>query len=116
MVKYKGGCHCGKIAFEVEGDLQQVVECNCSMCSRRGGLLWFVPRQQLGLGTPAADYATYTFNNHRIKHHFCPTCGIAPFSEASDKSGNPMAAVNARCLEGVEISALKVMPFDGRSL
>ena len=25
----------------------------------------------------------------------CPTCGIAPFSEASDKSGNPMAAVNA---------------------
>jgi hypothetical protein len=86
------------------------------MCSRRGGLLWFVPRQQLSLGTPAADYATYTFNNHRIKHHFCPTCGIAPFSEASDKSGNPMAAVNARCLEGVEISALKVMPFDGRSL
>jgi hypothetical protein len=46
----------------------------------------------------------------------CPTYGIAPFSEASDKSGNPMAAVNARCLEGVEISALKVMPFDGRSL
>jgi len=27
-----------------------------------------------------------------------------------------MAAVNARCLEGVEISALKMMPFDGRSL
>jgi hypothetical protein len=66
-------------------------------------------RQQLSLGTPAADYATYTFNNHRIKHHFCPTCGIAPFSEASDKSGTPMAAVNARCLEGVEISALKVI-------
>jgi hypothetical protein len=60
----------------------------------------------------SAGYA----DNHRIKHHFCPTCGIAPFSEASDKSGNPMAAVNARCLEGVEISALKVMPFDGRSL
>jgi hypothetical protein len=41
---------------------------------------------------------------------------VEPFSEASDISENRMAAVNARCLEGVEISALKVLPFDGRSL
>ena len=45
-----------------------------------------------------------------------PTCGIAPFSEASHKLGNPMVAAMRCCLEGVEISALKVMPFDGRSL
>ena len=44
-MKYRGSCHCGKIAFEVEGTLEQVMECNCSLCSRRGYLLWFVPRE-----------------------------------------------------------------------
>ncbi len=113
---YKGGCHCGKIAFEVEGDLEQVVECNCSLCSKRGSLLWFVPRAQLRLTTPAADLATYTFNTHRIRHRFCSTCGCAPFGEGADGSGNAMAAVNSRCLEGVDVSALEVMQYDGRSL
>ena len=46
-MKYKGSCHCGKIAFEVEGELNGAMACNCSMCSRKGSLLWFVPRDQL---------------------------------------------------------------------
>ena len=46
-MKYKGSCHCGKVAFEVEGELNGAMACNCSMCSRKGSLLWFVPRDQL---------------------------------------------------------------------
>ena len=49
---YKGSCHCRQVAFEVEGTFDQVIECNCSHCSRKGYLLWFVPRQQLKLATP----------------------------------------------------------------
>jgi hypothetical protein len=112
---YKGGCHCGRIAFEVEGDIAQVVECNCSICSRRGYLLWFVPRTQMRLATPEADLATYTFNKRRIKHHFCPTCGCAPFGLGTDDKGNATAAMNVRCLEDVEPARLKIVPFDGRS-
>ena len=112
---YKGGCHCGRIAFEVEGDIQQVIECNCSICSKRGYLLWFVPRQQLRLSTPATDMATYTFNRHVIQHRFCPTCGCAPFGEGADPSGAARAAVNLRCLEGVDPSTLEIRQFDGRS-
>ena len=113
---YKGRCHCGRIAFEVEGDLGQVMECNCSHCSRKGYLLWFVPREQLRLTTSESELATYTFNKHVIKHHFCPNCGCAPFGVGSDKTGAAKAAVNVRCLEGVEPSKLKVVPVDGRSL
>ena len=112
---YKGGCHCGRIAFEVEGDIQQVIECNCSICSKRGYLLWFVPREQLRLSTPATDMATYTFNRHVIQHRFCPTCGCAPFGEGADPSGAARAAVNLRCLEGVDPSTLEIRQFDGRS-
>ena len=112
---YKGSCHCGQIAFEVEGELTQVADCNCSICSRTGALHWFVARDALRLLTPEIDLATYTFGKHVIKHHFCPKCGIHPFGEGSDPSGNSKAAVNARCLEDVDLSSLPVMHLDGRS-
>ncbi|MGB0127203.1 MAG: GFA family protein [Rhodocyclaceae bacterium] len=114
-MNYQGSCHCGRIAFEVEGDLEQVIDCNCSHCSRKGYLLWFVPRAQLQLKTPESDMATYTFNKHVIKHHFCPTCGCAPFGVGVGPSGDAMAAVNVRCLEGLDIPGLKRVPVDGRS-
>ncbi|AXK39890.1 GFA family protein [Crenobacter cavernae] len=112
---YRGSCHCGRIAYEVEGEIDGVIECNCSTCRRKGYLLWFVPRDALRLSTPEADMATYTFNKHVIKHRFCPNCGCSPFGEGRDPSGEAMAAINVRCLEGVEPADLTVMPYDGRS-
>jgi hypothetical protein len=112
---YKGSCHCGEITFDVDGDLQQVVECNCSHCSRKGYLLWFVARDKLQLKTPESKLATYTFNKHVIRHHFCPTCGCAPFGFGTGPTGAPTAAVNVRCLTDVDLSALKRVPSDGRN-
>ena len=114
-MKFRGSCHCRRIVFEVDGDLSGVTSCNCSICSRKGVLMWFVPRERLRLLTPAADMATYTFNKHVIKHQFCPVCGIHPFGEAVDPKGNPMAAVNIRCLEHVDVDAVPVTLYDGRS-
>jgi len=113
---YKGSCHCGKIAFEAEGELEQVIQCNCSICSKRGFLLWFVPRANFHLITPVENYATYTFNKHKIKHHFCPNCGCAPFGEGISPKGEEMAAINTRCLDGVDLSAIKLRNFNGRDL
>ena len=83
-MKYKGSCHCGKVAFEVEGELDGAMACNCSICSRKGSLLWFVPREQLHVLTAEEDIGTYTFNKHVIKHRFCQTCGIHPYGEGTD--------------------------------
>ena len=113
---YKGSCHCGQIAFEAEGDLDQVIECNCSICSKRGFLLWFVPIANFRLLTPVENYATYTFNKHKIKHHFCTKCGCAPFGEGLSPAGTQMAAINTRCLDDVDLPTLKVSSFDGRKL
>ena len=112
---YRGSCHCGRVAFEVEGDIQSVMSCNCSMCQRKGSLLWFVPRDALQLSTPEENASTYLFNKHVIQHRFCPTCGIHPYGEGSDQKGNRMAAVNVRCLEGIELESIPVTHFDGRS-
>ena len=112
---HKGSCHCGQIKFEVQGTFDMAMECNCSHCSRKGYLLWFVPRTQFTLQTPEAAIGVYTFNKHVIKHHFCPRCGCAPFGFGTDPSGTATAAINVRCLEGVEPASLKVVQVDGRS-
>ena len=112
---YKGSCHCGNIAYEVEGELKGVMECNCSMCSRKAAKMWFVPRPQLRF---VADGKTteYRFHKHAISHRFCPVCGIHAYGEGTDNKGNSMAMVNVRCLEGVDFEKLPVTHFDGRSL
>ena len=112
---YKGSCHCGRIAFQVDGELGKVIECNCSHCSRKGYLLWFLPRDRLTLSMPEDRLGTYTFNKHVIRHHFCPDCGCAPFGSGKDPTGKPMAAVNARCLEDIDLATLERIPYDGRS-
>ncbi|ALN90424.1 GFA family protein [Lysobacter gummosus] len=115
MATYTGSCHCGKVAYEVEGQIDQTIDCNCSMCQRRGGLLWFVPRAAFSLKSDPAEVGTYRFNKHSIDHHFCRNCGIAPYSEASMPDGTPMTAINVRCLDGVDLTSLKIVPIDGRS-
>ena len=112
---YEGSCHCGAVKFAVEGEIGGAMSCNCSMCQRKGSLLWFVPRDALTLQAGEAELATYTFNRHAIQHRFCPTCGIHPFGEGSDPKGNRMAAINIRCLENVDLAAVPVQHVDGRS-
>ena len=115
-MRYTASCHCGKVEFNVEGQIEQGLSCNCSMCSRKGSLLWFVPRSSVSWLTPEANASTYTFNKHLIKHRFCASCGIHPYAEAVDPSGNPTVAVNLRCVEGLDLKSVKVKEFDGRAL
>ncbi|HEU4626598.1 MAG TPA: GFA family protein [Steroidobacteraceae bacterium] len=109
----EGSCHCGRIAFSIDGEPQQVLDCNCSHCRRKGYLLWFQPREKLTLRTPESALATYTFNKHVIQHHFCPTCGCAPFGFGKDRNGNDVVAINVRCLPDVDLTKLQITPFDG---
>ncbi|KFN50451.1 GFA family protein [Arenimonas composti] len=113
---HHGSCHCGRITFEVDGEIDSGLSCNCSMCHRRGSVLWFVPHAALRLSTPEADAASYTFNKHTIAHRFCATCGIHVWGEGEDPQGNVVAAINLRCVDGVDLKALPVHEFDGRAL
>jgi hypothetical protein len=112
IMMYKGGCHCGNIAFEVEGDLDEVTACNCSLCTKNGLVLWFLPAGHLRLLTPEANVSTYKFNQKIL--HFCQMCGSSPYGEAPDpKTGEMMVAVNVHCLENVDIHKLKIIPIGG---
>lgn len=114
-MRYRGSCHCGQVRFEVEGEVDSGLACNCSMCSRRGSLLWFVPREKLRLLTADDAASTYLFNKHVIQHRFCPTCGIHAYGEAPGPGGKQMAAINLRTLEDFDLAAVPVQQFDGKS-
>ena len=113
---YSGACHCGRVSYTVDGDIGQVIDCNCSMCRKRGGLLWFVSADALHLDGEVNVTGTYTFNTHRLQHHFCTKCGIAPYSEGQGPDGTAMAAINVRCLEGVDLDSLDIVKYDGAHL
>ena len=114
MTTHSASCHCGRIAFDFEGGpITEGMECNCSMCRRKGVILHFVPASAFTLKTPRENLATYHFNKHHINHHFCATCGIAPFSDGADAKGNKMVAINLRCVDGVDPRALKINFHNG---
>jgi len=112
---HKGSCHCGAISFSVEGDFAEVMECNCSHCSRKGYLLWQVARDQVAVSAGEGAISTYRFNRHVIEHCFCDSCGCAPFGFGTAPDGRQLAAINIRCLEGIDLTAVKRVPVDGRS-
>ena len=115
LQSHTGGCHCGKVRYQVKIDLSgPVISCNCSMCGRVGSLLSFVPAQQFTLLSGEDALTDYQFNKHVIHHLFCKVCGIKSFARGKDKNGGDTVAINTRCVDGVDLEALNVMKFDGK--
>lgn len=107
-----GGCHCGRIRFEVQGHPERVSQCNCSICARTAYLHWPVEPERVRLLTRDGDWSSYRFGTSRAEHRFCTTCGISPFRIA--RSDPDKITINARCLEGVDLDRLEIVRFDGR--
>jgi len=114
-VRYEASCHCGKIAYDVEGEFTEALDCNCSLCRRRGALLAFVPRDKLILKTPEENLSRYTFNKHVIQHYFCGNCGIAVYGEGKAPDGSATAAINLRCIPAIDLDSLNINKWDGAS-
>lgn len=113
---YTGGCHCGAVRYEAQADLSKVISCNCSICSKRGSVLTFVPAEKFRLLSGADAQTDYQFGRKTIHHLFCATCGVSSYATGAMPDGTKIAAINVRCLDGVDIASLKPTPFDGASL
>ena len=112
MTTHKGGCHCGRVRFEVDapGDIA-ADECNCSICRKTGYLHLIVPKDDFRLIAGEDDLETYTFNTGAAQHYFCRHCGIKSFYVP--RSHPDGISVNINCLEPETILSLTVTAFDG---
>lgn len=109
-----GGCHCGAVRFTATADVDNVMECNCSHCSKKGFLLTFTPIERFTLEAGEGSLTEYRFNTHKIAHLFCRTCGVQAFGRGVGPGGAEMAAINVRCVDGVDLAALNRTPVDGK--
>jgi len=113
---YQGSCHCGKVKFETQADLSgEMLSCNCSICKRTGTLLAFVPKSAFKLVSGEDGLTDYQFKSKTIHHLFCSTCGVRSFGRGKMPDGTEMAAINVRCLDGVDPDKLRVKHYDGAS-
>lgn len=114
MESYSGGCHCGHVRFEIQTDLATAVECNCSVCRKKGALHHRVPPERFNIlsGHDALDL--YQFGSREAKHWFCKHCGIHSFS--NPRAAPDMYSVNIRCLDDYEAlkADIKITQFDGK--
>lgn len=108
---YRGACHCGKVTFEVSGTIGTVMDCNCSICRRRGALWHAATDESLRILSGEDELQLYQFNTRRAKHYFCRHCGIHPF--VRPRLDPARWAVNVRCIDEVDLDSLKVRKFDG---
>jgi len=116
MAKHCGGCHCGRVRYEVETNLEPVISCNCSICQKQGALWAFPKPEQFTLLSGTDDLADYQFNRKTIHHLFCRNCGVASFARGKNADGSDGVSINVRCLDDIDLDALTLTPFDGKSL
>ncbi|HKQ12199.1 MAG TPA: GFA family protein [Steroidobacteraceae bacterium] len=111
-VTHTGGCHCGRVRFEVIAPAQiEVTDCNCSMCNKAGYLHLIVDRSHFKLLSGADAIITYKFNTGTAQHLFCSVCGIKSFYVP--RSHPDGYSVNARCLDAGTVEGMNVTQTDG---
>jgi hypothetical protein len=114
MSIHRGGCHCGKVRFELDAPAHlEVLECNCSLCQKLGFLHLLVPASRFRLVSGADSLTSYRFNTRTANHLFCKVCGVKSFYRP--RSHPEDFSVNARCLDDGTVEMMTVTPFDGQN-
>lgn len=113
MSTHRGGCHCGRVRFEVTAPANiEVLDCDCSICSKAGFLHLIVDDDQFKLLQGRESLTLYTFNTHAAQHLFCSVCGVKSFYKP--RSHPDGVSVNVRCIDAGSIASMSITPFNGR--
>jgi hypothetical protein len=113
-MKYTGSCHCSSIKFEIDSDLEKIVQCNCSICIKRNAKMIMIPKENFKLLEGSESLSLYQFNTEIAKHFFCKKCGI--YTHHNRKSDPNGMGVNLGCVEGLDPMEFDVIQFDGKKL
>jgi len=81
MAVHEGGCLCGAVRFETEGEPLRVTICHCRFCQRATGSAYMVEpifareKVRISKGSPTV-YSLRSSGSGKLVHvHFCATCG-----------------------------------------
>jgi hypothetical protein len=113
QVLHRGGCHCGRVRFELDAPARIVaLECNCSICRMSGFVHLIVPARRFRIVAGAEALTEYTFNTGAAKHRFCRYCGVKSFYVP--RSNPDGIDVNVRCIDAGTLESVDLTRFDDR--
>ncbi|MBB5535376.1 GFA family protein [Rhizobium giardinii] len=109
---YKGSCHCGRIRYEADIDLEAgTSRCNCSICSKRRFWGANVKPEDFRLLCEEAGIGDYQFGTMSGHHRFCLACGVAPYVHGYvEEIGGAFVSINIACLDDMDPAVLVSLP------
>jgi hypothetical protein len=109
-----GGCMCGAVRFQADGEPLRVGLCHCLTCRRETGAPFgaFVifPRDRFRV--TAGKTSSYA-SSAELSRHFCPACGSPVFSEEPDEISVYLGALDhaEAHLPTYELFAIRRLPW-----
>ena len=114
MFTCSGGCHCGRVKYEIEIPERILVNrCSCSICQKSGYLHLIVPADRFKLLCGEEDLLEYRFHTGVARHLFCGVCGIKSFYVP--RSHPDSFSVNLNCIDLPDMVNVTIEEFDGRN-
>ena len=106
-----GRCHCGNISFaltwEPEPKLIPARACDCSFCTKHGGVWTSCPTGRLEVAVRDPSLVSkYAFGTNTAEFHICSRCGIVPVV-TSRIDGHLYAVVSVNAFEDVAALLVK---------
>ncbi len=112
----RAACHCGAVRFEIAEPPQWVIDCNCSLCRKYGGLFTYFrtpERQAMLLATPEPGSTdAYTWLEGDLAFHRCKVCGCLTHIVAAKEDPPSIFAVNARTMAGLDPAKVRIRKVD----
>ena len=105
-----GSCHCGGVTLTVPAPPEWVGSCNCSFCTKMGGLLAYYPEEDV---TVSGETVAYIWGDKMIGIHHCPVCGCFTHWRSLDGDIGRMG-IHARLLDGFDPAAVEIRLLDNR--
>ena len=117
MPRYNGSCHCGAVTVAVNRaePIDRLIDCNCSICSKKGILHVPVEDDEFELLSGEPALSLYQFRSQTARHWFCRHCVIHLFNRPRNHPHR--YSVNARCLDEFETirDEAHIVAFDGQN-
>ena len=121
MSAWRGGCHCGAVAFEYRTEKPpaewSVRACQCSFCLKHGACYTSDPAGSVRLAhEDATAVARYRFGQGTADFIFCGRCG-GYLGAATEEGGQALMVVNLRALDPAPkgLPAAEPMSYEGET-
>jgi hypothetical protein len=107
----RAACHCEAVRFEFAEPPKWVLDCNCTLCRRYGGLWCYFdgPEAMELVSSPAPDATeAYTWLDGDLEFHRCRTCGCVTHMLAAKRDPPVIYGVNARLMAGLDPATVRI--------